>query len=548
MPVYKIESFRGGLSDYEDKGTVGSFKFGQNLDIRKTKDTLSAGQALVDEGEIVQSASRSVSPSSSASFSPSASTSPSSSSSASLSPSSSRSPSAGSSPSLSRSPSASNSPSASTSPSASLSPSNSTSLSPSPSFGLKSVFQDLILWFVKSSDGNLYGFGNTGKVYKRLPDGTWLQVYDNRERITGAYEWQHSNGKVYLYFADYHKLHRKEIPGRSDWNDVNATTGWPKTNLTTYELHTMREIGGDLIICNYNFLALVGYDESYTNEALRLVPGDIARTLVDRNGRTIIGTAKAYALDKGFNGAIDAEIPLAQIGDDGQLYYNNMRDNIPMKRFPGGGKVNPGGVTNEIEQVNSYEWEPTALSYMDKQEVGNMSLWGVYDADSGKNGIYSYGRRNKNHPFVLNLEYELDVDEIGAVINAEGVTLASYRDGSLFGVKRVDVTQKAIGVYEGLDLKAPIKKPGDITNWKRVELFCQPLPSGCSIEVWYRVDKTGSFVKALLANGDSNYSVVGGKEAVFRIVAAGKIDETKVVIYPFGNETPEINWIHVYFE
>ena len=43
--VFEIKSFRGGLSDYEDKGVVGSFKFGSNLDIRKQIDSLSANQA-----------------------------------------------------------------------------------------------------------------------------------------------------------------------------------------------------------------------------------------------------------------------------------------------------------------------------------------------------------------------------------------------------------------------------------------------------------------------------------------------------------------------
>ena len=106
--AFIINSFRGGLSDYEDKGLPGCFKFAKNLDIRKEADTLTCGQALEDEGLIAsQSESLSVSPSASLSYSPSYS--PSASPSTTASHSASPSPSA--SPSLSPSPTASSSPS-----------------------------------------------------------------------------------------------------------------------------------------------------------------------------------------------------------------------------------------------------------------------------------------------------------------------------------------------------------------------------------------------------------------------------------------------------
>ena len=65
MGIYEINSFRGGLADFEDKGISGAFKFGSNLDIRKQIDSLSAGQTLVDLGTRTDSASPSQSPSAS---------------------------------------------------------------------------------------------------------------------------------------------------------------------------------------------------------------------------------------------------------------------------------------------------------------------------------------------------------------------------------------------------------------------------------------------------------------------------------------------------
>jgi hypothetical protein len=225
-----------------------------------------------------------------------------------------------------------------------------------------------------------------------------------------------------------------------------------------------------------------------------------------------------------------------------------MTDSIPVTRFPGGGKVNPGGVANSIKEVNFFEWEEGASSWIDKQSVGNLSLWGVYGATSGYNGIYTYGRKSKNQPFVLNLEYELDVDEIGAVIVYDGQTIASYKDGISFGVKATSATTKAIGVYEGLDFKAPVKRPQNITNWKMAELLLSPLPSGSSVEFWYRVDKNGSFVQATTDTGATSFSIANGKKAVFFIQADGQIFEPRIVVNPTGNTSPEVHRTRIYFE
>lgn len=541
MAVYEIKNFIGGISDYEGRGILGSFKFGANLDIRKDVDSLSCGQDLVDEGlkTAGQSPSASVSPSASQSPSASPSQTPSPSASQSPSSSASRSPS----PSTGASDSPSRSPSASASPSASVSPSHSVSPSPSPSSGLSTVYQDLVIAFVKASDGNTYQFGNTGFIYRRDSEGNVVQVYkDPAGAITGASEW-YSSSQTFLFFATKDILRKKDLDGRSDWNDVQDVG-----SLEYNDYHTMTEAGGSLIITNGSKLALVGYDQSFTNEAVNFIPGNISKTLVERNGRSITGSVRSSNPDKGINAMIDSEVPLAQVGNDGEIIFADMNDTIPAKRFPGGGKVNPYGVANLVEQANFFEWEQNALSWIDKQSVGNLSLWGVFGASDGKNGIYSYGRKNKNKPFVMNLDHRMDVDEIGALTVVDGVILASYRDGTDFGVKAVDPNNKAAGTYEGLDSPpTALKNPETPNNWKYVEIFGKPLPNNCSIEFYYRVDKSGDFVLAKTADDQDSFSVAGEKKAVFKIGADGQIYEPKLILYPHGNETPEVYRIRTYF-
>jgi hypothetical protein len=411
------------------------------------------------------------------------------------------------------------------------------SKSPSPSGAPTTVFEDLIHFFVKCSDGYTYGFGNTGRIYRRDADGFWQKVYTDPDgEIKGAEEMPTSNGTTYLGWCTDTKVKKKQIPGLDSWNDMTTVA----QNLLSTDWHTMKQVTGATKIANKSYLAMVGYDESFTNEAVDFIPGTVIKTLVERDGRVIGSEA---------NAAIDCEYPLAQIGTDGEVIFANMSDTIPVFRFPGGGQVNPGGVCNAIKEVGFFEWEETATSWIDKQMVGNLSLWAVYGGDSGYNGIYSYGRKRKNHPVTLNLEYALEADELGALVTVDSITLVSYRDGTDFGVKAVSSTIKDVGTYEGLDFRAPVKKPVNITQWTTAELFMSPLSEGTSVEFWYRVNKTGAFQQATLADGSAtNFTTVSGKKAVYRIGTEGEIFEPRIVLNPLGNETPEVFRVRVYFE
>src|SRR3990167_1055715 len=533
MQTYTIKNFEGGISSWADRGIRGSAKFISNCDIRKTVDTLTCGQALEDEGLFDTSHSQSASVSQSASQSPSASSSKS------------HSPSLSNSPSLSPSASASKSASKSLSPSASASPSSSGSASLSPSAGLNNVFVDLILFFVKATDGATYGFGNAGNIYRRYSDGFTRNVYKDADgAIKGAIEKPSSTGATYLQWATGTSVKRKPLPGASDWSDVTEIAN----NLTGTDWHTMKQVGGANYIANGSKLALVGYDDSWTNEALDIIPGRLIKTIIERDGRAVEGTYPAGYPNKGVNGAIDCEYPLIQIGDDGNLFYADFSDTMPVKRFPGGGRVNPGGVANEVDQIEIFDWVFGADSWVDRQTLGNMSIWGVFDADTGKNGLYYYGRKNKEKPFTMNLEYALDVDEIGAVVNIDGTTIASYKDGDDFGVKAVDSTTKAQGTWEGLEYRTPIKKAEQITKFDRVEVFMDELPVGCSVYFYYQKNKSGDWVQAYTADGNQAFTSTGGKKAVFRIGAEMDIYEPRIIMTPSGNTTPEIFRIITYFE
>jgi len=104
----------------------------------------------------------------------------------------------------------------------------------------------------------------------------------------------------------------------------------------------------------------------------------------------------------------------------------------------------------------------------------------------------------------MNLDQALEVDEIGAVTNVEGVTIMSYRDGSDYGVKAVDSEKKAQGIYESLEFRAPISKVETSTIWDYAEIHMESLPAGANIEFFFKMDK-GGWKRAYTADGDAAY-------------------------------------------
>lgn len=480
MDAYLIKSFRGGFSEYEDKGREGSFKSGtKNIDIRKVTDSLSCQQALTDDLAA-------------------------------------------------------------------------------------GTFNEIAHFIIPASDGNTYIFLKNGRIYKRTSAGVYTLVYTDTNvatdgaKLTGAAEYYNNVGDVFVYWCSGTRLNRKRILDSSgaaintNWSDVNATVNaqtYPKTDLTSTDWHIMQTAGdSNLYVGNKNKLAIVGYDDTYQNEALRLLASSIVVPIVERGLDLVMGANRTdgsvvsdlYKWDtinslnwntkkplpaSNINALVEGALPLAQVGTNGLVFYSDLYNFDPVTRFPNGGYVNPAGV--EVD--------------------GALTLFGVFGAGTGYNGIYSYGRKDKNSPECLNLEYQFDCDEIGAVKKIGSTLLFTYKNGSNYGVKKVDLLNKAVGVYRYLDLKC---KPGLLdegATWDRIVLTTSPLPDGASITCTRRVNKTGSFTSSDMEGNDLIFNEAGAMEATFNIGDLGKIFEFELTLNPINNESPEIYKIELFF-
>lgn len=582
---FEIKSIRGGKSEFLDRGIAGAFKLAKNANIRDAVDALSCNQALITDGNAA------------------------------------------------------------------------------------SIVVDTILFWVNAADGNGYGFGNAGKIYKRTAAAVWSVVYTDADgAILGASEW-YNDTQTYLYWATSTKLHRKLIPGNTSWTDVDATiasvaatgvltvsgipknnskvsigsvvytfvtnlstsptvlnqvkigasaeisidnlvlainlgagigtnysTGtlvhptcsaakttastmtvtareagsggnyigtygsgdylsfaqpflkngisystWPKINLTSTAWHTMAQADGSLMICNAKVLAQVGFDDSYTNEALKLRYGVIAKTVNDYGNSVLIGggdgvkdswlltwdhsaqnwTNKNRIPVKSINAVADAEIMLMNCGDN-ELFFSNLTDKMRVATMEG--KCNPGGVA----------------------EDHGMALFGLYGGTYS--GIWSYGRKDKNGVHALNLEYYVDADEIGAIWFIGDTLFLSYRKGATKAVLKVNSAAKAVAEYYSLDLKAPREVP-----WQTVELLTDTLPTDSKIEVFYAV-KSLKISELATAENWTRAELVGGtdfastgRNPIFMVGSDGRIINLKLVITPATNASPVIHEIYVNF-
>lgn len=438
---------------------------------------------------------------------------------------------------------------------------------------------------VAASDGQFYVFCYSGDIYRRKANGSWLVgsglgpvFIDTFEsgHIIGAAEWYDSAGFTYLVWATPTRVNIKKIlgPGYTPvepWPDVNvASTGtWPKTNLTSADFHTMAIANGVLQICNGNVMALIGYDLSYTNNSLALIPGNAARLVLERGKYGVIGCRSTNGQDQsmlfdwdgiglswndkqiikfgGINSMIDTEIAIAQLGTNGQLYISDFTTPIPFRQIRGGGQSDPDGI----------------CAYHGMALIG---IYGNTNAMDGKlaNGIYSIGRINKNAPVVLNLDYQLTCDEIYSVKTVGTDIFCVYKYNGQYGVKMVDTGTYARAVYQSLNLVAPVGKGsfsiplGRLLQWARIDIEASPLPPGTKIEVWYRIDNrteggpnNDGWIQANTdpanTGGGTQFQGSHNQNAVFLVGEKARVFEVQLILIPSGNRTPEVDEINTYF-
>ena len=426
--------------------------------------------------------------------------------------------------------------------------------------GSDTFITDLILFYVPASNGNLYGFGDTGNVYRKQGGAAaWELVYaDANGKITGAAEYTNNDGSdnyaPYLYWATETNVSRIKLSGtwatdvEHNWQTLDGDPSW----------HTMSEALGVLLICDNKDLAMVDYEGGFNLDAVDLPRSHRNKCLLGLDQLVVFGSTKGdkveegwlwtwdkiqpswiqrrMVAERGINALLQGEFLMIQAGVRGGLYFWDTSSLLRIKKLPGEfAWVNPGGVTI----------------------MGGLPLLGVNG--SNKCGIYSYGRLNKNDPYALNLEYipshgKFENVLIGALTMYEDRIYCSWKDGTTFGTDVLDSDNKAEARYEGLvfDGGESFTQKG----FRQIKVVTKPLPRDCSIEVFFKVNQQTDWQKATMQDGSELFDHEGRSKAIFSIETGGNEDdpgsgeeyELAMNLHPNGNDTPEIISATTYFE
>lgn len=411
---------------------------------------------------------------------------------------------------------------------------------------------DLIRFFVSATDGSLYGFGDTGKIYKRTSGGGWSLVYTDPDgAILGASEYIHNDGASnyvsHIVWATQTKL--KKIK-------TSAGFGSP-TTVTTFqngfagEWHTMLEALGVLFICDADYLALLDYEGAINKTALQFPGGIYSKSLLDNVDIIIIGATEKERQRRGYlftwdklqdswitkkdlqaQGANSLNFlesgVMVQTGEE--LKYWDTANLLPLKQLPGGGETLPG-------------------AQAEYRSIGHFGVQG-----GTKNGIYGYGRRDKNAPFALNLEYipshgnyTSTTHKIGAVGNHQGDLVVSWYDGTNYGVDIIDHDNKAVALYESLEIDA--NSPYAEKRWAQIKVVTRPLPDGTSVALKAKTNNDDDWQTCKTDSGETTMATAGQKKAIFNVAGTGKgeIIELQLTLTPNGNETPEVLSLNNYY-
>jgi hypothetical protein len=395
---------------------------------------------------------------------------------------------------------------------------------------------DLVLTLVAGSDGNIYGFGDTGKIYRKA-GGTWTLVYtDAGGKITGAAEFASTSGR-YILYATQTKLRKISLANAGGTWTGNVSDAGTFSEGASTTLHTMTPALGVLLINDGNLLAMYDYADAFNATALRLSSGKVSNALIPRGNRIYIGTSgQGWVIDwdrlqdswlseksaqgRGVNmmGFLELGI-IMQVGSEGNLKYFNLSETSPFKVIPGTGTSRPGAVC----------------------EYKSITHFGMNGGT--KNGIYSVGRFDKNDPISVNLEYipshgKLTGTEIGALCSDGTYLYASWKDGTSYGIDVIDTANKANAVYESLEFNAG--HPDIEKLFRHIKVLNRILPEGCEIKAKYKVTGSDDWVETETSESGVDSVAEGAVKGIFNLEGQGETYEVRIELYPNGNVSPEV--------
>lgn len=397
---------------------------------------------------------------------------------------------------------------------------------------------------VVSTNGERYIFSaDSGKIWRVKADFTMELCYttvagSGESKCLGAREFD-----GYIYWFTEEKLHRISTANALAATWATLDQDWQTFANGTTEEHPSVVQNRILFIGDGKNIAQV-QDNVFSDDALENFPEEYTITALYpfANG-LVIGTKQPNNILQTIAAFWNTWSELFQYQDympeDGLNAFLRT-DNYVVGCAGGKGNLYgySSGIMQRIKRIPG-DWRGSNEAKINVDSVAerfDMPLFGLSNVSGNptEQGIYSLGTYGPNFPDVLNLEYLISTGnteniEIGAILAVGNDIIYAWKDGSNYGVDKVDVTKKqTTAVLETRVITA------DRTRKKNFMAFAcyEDLPEGTRIDIYAK-------------DNDGVYQKLGTEiNSLNRIVQSeqfeGVTGQVKFVITTSGNDAPTI--------
>lgn len=362
------------------------------------------------------------------------------------------------------------------------------------------------------STGDQLWFSFTdGKIWRRTA-GAYALVYTTSPAAgsAGCLGAQEYNG--FVYWATQNREHRVAITDLTAF--ASATANWATFTNGDAEFHPHIVQNGTLFIGDAANVAKV--DSSATFTAACWSPGLVPPVRIkcmekygiDLAIGTIINQSVNYCeivrwdtvqntwqfnnplLTNGINSFLWADNKLlANVGTAGLIHAYDGQHLVPFKRIPG-------------------TWTPTQYGEVYPSAIGSLRglpIFGLSNSPAAANstgnpadqGLYTFGRYSKDYPEVLNgPEYVISQNvtsgiEIGAILTEGNDLYVSWKNGTVYGVDKIDYANKYTGAY--LETLVYNANPDDKTTFNKIFADYSSLPASTGLTFKYKINHATNY-------------------------------------------------------
>lgn len=415
------------------------------------------------------------------------------------------------------------------------------------------LVDDFVKASVSCSDGNTYHFGSTnGKIWKRSGAGVWsLEATASPAAGTaGILEAEEYQG--YIYYAMQARVGRWQIgTAWSTRNDSWATfTNWDAS------WHPMKIVNLVLYIGDKNYVAQVDAG-TFSANALDIAAPLRIKSLGKSNTDLLIGTYVADNVTEtevirwntwSVSYSVSDSIP--EVGINAFLDTDN---NIIVNAGTKGSLYLYNGTSLEEYKTVKGVYTGTAKGWVHpnaKFNFNGLPLFGFSNVSGNpcNQGVYSFGRTNRNYPFILNLDYPISTGyltniEIGAIVPiSSDQFLVSWKDtnsGTVYGVDLLDLSNKYPSAY--IATRVIMADRTTLLNYGTVNVCYRSMPANTSVAVQKKVNNDVAFGSAITQKVDAKRMLVATQVDINDAVRV----QVKVGLGTNANNAPELELIEI---